>query len=185
MPANMSDYKTPKSAYTKIEINHPYLLLSDDQFTLLDDNMARNTIQYAHMYVQMTPMLLFRHTNKNCYVNIIEHAAAKVVMSTCTFLYYNNITVHASLVTTNHFFFLLNIQDELKVTCGLYNHETICSTHSVSIVNRKDLCDCVIQTTDIQLIGSHSNCTSNGNFTIYHTFNFVTEWIYNKMTISY
>ncbi len=181
----MSDYKTLSSAYTKIEISHPYLLLSDDQFALLDDNMDRNTIWYDHMCVQKTLILLFRHTNKNCYVNIIEHAAAKVITSTCTFVYYQNITVHASLVTTNDFLFLLNIQEELKVTCGLYNHESIHSAYSVSIVNRKELCDCIIHTTEIQLIGSHSNCCSNGNFTIYHMFNFFTECIYNKMTMSY
>ncbi len=52
-------------------------------------------------------------------------------------------------------------------------------------MNRKDLCDYVIQTTEIQLIGSHSNCSSNGNLAIYHTSNFVTEWIHNKMTMSY
>ncbi len=100
MPMNMSDYKRTSSAYTKIEISHAYLLLSDDQFVLLDDNMDRITIQYDHMYVQTTTILLFRCTNKNCYVNIIEHAEAKVITSTCTFLYYHNITVHASLLTT-------------------------------------------------------------------------------------
>ncbi len=184
MPMNMSDYKTFSSSYTKIEISHPYLLLSDDQFALLDHDMDRNTIQYDHMYVQTTPILLFRCTNKNCYINIIEHATANVITSTCTFLYYHNITVHASLVTTNDFFFLLNMQEELKVTCGLYNWETTRSTYSASFVNRKDLCDCFIQTAEIQLIGSHSNCSSNGNFDIYYTFNFVTEWIYNKMTMS-
>ncbi len=63
---------------------------------------------------------------------------------------------------------------------GLYNRETIRTTYSVSIVKRIDLCDCVIQTTEIQLIGSHTNCSSNGNFLIHHTFNFVTQWIYNK-----
>ncbi len=67
----MSDYKTPKSAYTKIEISHPYLLLSDDQFTLLDNSMDRNTIQYDHMYVQTTPILLFRHMNKKTVASIL------------------------------------------------------------------------------------------------------------------
>ncbi len=43
----------------------------------------------------------------------------------------------------------------------------------------------VIQTIEIQLIGSHSNCSSNGNFIIYHTLNFVTEWLYNKLTMPY
>ncbi len=57
MPTNMSDYKTTSSAYTKLEISHPYLLLSNDQFALLDDNMDINIIQYDHMYVQTTPML--------------------------------------------------------------------------------------------------------------------------------
>ncbi len=85
IPTNMSDTKTTISAYTRLEISHPYLLLSDDQFALLDDNMDRNVIQYDHMYVQTTPILLFRWTNKNCYINIIEHAAANVITSTCNF----------------------------------------------------------------------------------------------------
>ncbi len=87
MPTNMSDSKTTTSAYTRHEIRYPYLLLSDDQFVLLDHNMDRNVVQYDYMYVQTTPILLSRWTNKNCYVNIIEHADANVIMSTCEFLY--------------------------------------------------------------------------------------------------
>ncbi len=55
----------------------------------------------------------------------------------------------------------------------------------LAIINRKDLCNCVIQTTEIQLIGSHTNDSSNGNFLIQHTFNFGTEHKHNKMTMSY
>ncbi len=71
IPRNMTDNKKPRSSYTKRQITHPYLLLSDDQFALLDDNMDKNTIQYDHMYVQTKQILLFRRTDKNCYVNII------------------------------------------------------------------------------------------------------------------
>ncbi len=39
----MSYSKTTTSAYTRLEMSHPYLLLSDYQFVLLDDNMDRNT----------------------------------------------------------------------------------------------------------------------------------------------
>ncbi len=137
------------------------------------------------MYVQQEPLLLFRRTDKNCYINIIEHTPAKTIMSTCTFLYYYKITVHASLVTTIHFFYLLNINDELKITCGKYSRETTLSSHSVSIIKCSDACDCFIQSIEIQLIGSHSNCSSNGNFIIYHTFNFVTEWLHNKLVMPY
>ncbi len=87
------------------------------------------------------------------------------------------ITVHASLVTTSHFFYLPNINDELKITSGKYSREMTHSSHSVSIIKRSDACDCVIQSIEIQLIGSHSNCSSNSNFIIYHTFNFVTELV--------
>ncbi len=62
MPTNMTDNKKPRSAYTKLQISHPYLLLSDDQFALLDNSMDRNTIQYDHMYVQTTQIL---HNNNN------------------------------------------------------------------------------------------------------------------------
>ncbi len=52
MSTTMSVYKKLSSAYTKIEISHPYILLSDDQFALLDDNMDRSTIQYDQIYVR-------------------------------------------------------------------------------------------------------------------------------------
>ncbi len=100
-------------------------------------------------------------------------------------MYYHKITVHFTLVTTNDFSYLLNIQDEIKITCGKYNRETVREMHSVSTIKRKDICDYVIQTTEIQLIRRHSNCSSNGNFIIFHTFNFVTEWLYNKLTMPY
>ncbi len=58
-------------------------------------------------------------------------------------------------------------------------------THSVSIIKHTDTCDCVIQSVEIQLIGSHYNCSSNGNFIIYYTFNFVTEWLHNKKVMPY
>ncbi len=62
MTTNMTYFKKPRSAYTRLEISHPYLLLSDDsyllltgdQFALFDDSMDRNNIQYVHMYVQTT-----------------------------------------------------------------------------------------------------------------------------------
>ncbi len=136
------------------------------------------------MYVQQEPLLL-RRTDRNCYVNIIEHALAKIIKSTCTFPYFNKIIVHATLVTTSHFFYLINIYDELKITCGKYSRETIRHSHSLSIIKRSDACDCVIQSTDLQLIGSHTNCSSNGNFNIYHTFNFVTEWLNYKSVMPY
>ncbi len=83
------------------------------------------------------------------------------------------------------FFYLLNINDELKITCGKYSRETTRHSHSVSIIKCSDACDSVIQSVEIQLIGSHSNCSSNGNFIIYHTFNFVTEWQHNKIVMPY
>ncbi len=73
----------------------------------------------------------------------------------------------------------------MKITCGNYNRETIQHSHSVSIIKRSDACDCVIQSNDIQLIGSHTNCSSNGNFIIYHTYNFITEWLNNRDIMPY
>ncbi len=182
---NMSDEKSVSSSYDKLQISYPYLLLSDDQFALLDDNFDSQVIQYYHMYVQTEPILLFRRSDRNCYINIIEHAPAKTIISTCTFLYYHKISVHATLVTTSHFFYLLNIYDELKITCGIYSQETKCYSYSVSIIKCTDACDCVIQSMEIQLIGSHYNCSSNGNCIIYHIFNFVTEWLHNKKVMPY
>ncbi len=122
----------------------------------------------------------YRRKDKNCYINIIEHSSARTITSTCTFLYYHKITVHASSFTTSHLFYLLNINDELKITCGKYSRETTCCSHSVSFIKHNDACNCVIQSVEIQLIASHSNCSSNCNF-----INFVTEWLHNKVVMPY
>ncbi len=154
LPTNMSDEKSLSSSYIKLQVSHPYLLLGDEQYAVLDNNFDLQVVQYDHMYVQQEPLLLFRRTDKNCYINIIEHSPAKTITSTCTFLYHHKITVHASLVTTSHFFYLLNINDELKITCGKYGRQTKCHSHSVSIIKQTDTCDCVIQSVEIQLICS-------------------------------
>ncbi len=121
LPTNNSDEKSVSSLYTKLQVSHPYILLGDEQFALLNSNFDRQVVQYDHMYVQTEPILLFRRTYRNCYINIIELAHAKTITSTCIFPYYHKITVYASLVTTSHFFYLLNINDELKITCGKYS----------------------------------------------------------------
>ncbi len=91
MPTNMTDNKKPISSYTKLLITKPYLLISEDLFVLLNEDVDKNTIQYDHMYVQTTPILLFRHTSKTCYINIIEHTIAESITSTCVFSYYNTL----------------------------------------------------------------------------------------------
>ncbi len=89
---------------------------------------------------------------------------------------------------------MLNINDELKITCCKYSRETKCYSHFVSIIKNTDACDCVIQSVAIQLIGSHYNCISNDNFIIYHTFKvlslngYITRTLCHtigKMSISY
>ncbi len=129
----MSNEKTLSSSYTKLQVSHPYLLLGDDQYALLNKDFDRQVVQYDNMYVQQEPLLLFKRTDKNYYINIIEHTPAKTITSTCMFLYYHKITVHASLVTTSDFFYILNINDELKITCGKYIREI-----SVSIIKWND-----------------------------------------------
>ncbi len=94
-------------------------------------------MQYDHIYVQQEPLLLFRRIDKNCCINIIEHTPAKTITSTCMFLYYHKIIVHASLVTTSYFFYLLNINDELKITCRKYGRQT--TNNTVSPISVKQL----------------------------------------------
>ncbi len=112
----------------------------------------------------------------------LSSTPAKTITSTCMLLYYHKITVHVSRVTTSHLFYLLNINYELKITRGKYGRQTKRHSHSVSIIKCTEVCDCVIQSVEIQLIGSHSNCSSNGNFIIYYTFNFVTALLWGKRT---
>ncbi len=144
--------------------------------------MARNTIQYDHMYVQTTLILVFRCTNKNCCVKIIEHTKANFIMSTCTFLFYHNITVHASLVTTNDSLYRMNWRSPVEfITVKLFDQHILLASLIGKIYAtvlykqlRSNLLEVIPTAVPMWIY-----------FLIQHTFNFVTEWIYNKMTMSY
>ncbi len=86
LPTNMSDEKSLSSSYSKLQVSHSYLLLGDEQYTLLDNNFDRQVVHYDHMYVQQEPLMLFRRMDKNCYIKVIAHPQAKTITSTCTFL---------------------------------------------------------------------------------------------------
>ncbi len=47
-PTNMSDEKSLSSSYTKLQVSHPFLLLGDEQYALLDNNFDRQVVQYDH-----------------------------------------------------------------------------------------------------------------------------------------
>ncbi len=81
------------------------------------------------------------------------------------------------------FTLLMTIRNALWTMRLIYSRKFF--PHSVSIIKHTDACDCIIQSVEIQLIGGHSNCTSNGNFIIYHTFNFVTECLHNNKVMPY
>ncbi len=86
LSTNMSDEKTLSSSYTKLRVSHPDLLLGDDQYALLNKDFDRQAVQYDYMYIQQELLLLVRRIDKNCYINIIEHAPAKTIMSTICIL---------------------------------------------------------------------------------------------------
>ncbi len=51
LPTKMSDGKSLSSSYTKLQVSHPYLLLGDDQFALLNSDFDRQVVQYDHIAV--------------------------------------------------------------------------------------------------------------------------------------
>ncbi len=112
LSTNMSDRKNFSSFTPNFKsATHTYCFVMVCLPLILNSNFDGQVVRYDHMYVQTEPMILFRRTDKNCYINIIEHSPAKTITSTCTFLYYHKISLHATLVTTSHFFYLLNIHD--------------------------------------------------------------------------
>ncbi len=100
-----------------------------------------------------------------------------MITDTCKFRYYQNKVVPTALVSTANHFYLLNVNTEIVVVCAQSKGKTIRQIHSISIIARNDQCLCTIYTTNIIILGTHSYCTTDGQFKIYYTFNFATEWI--------
>ncbi len=63
------------------------------------------------------------------------------------------------------------------MVCGQSKGKTIRQVQSISIIARIDLCLCIMDTKYIIILGTNSNCTTDGQFKIYYTFNCATEWI--------
>ncbi len=81
-----------------------------------------------------------------------------MLTATCKFTYYQNIFVQASLVTTSTHFYLLNVYEKITIVGGKFQTETECQSYSVSIILLRDLCQCIVQTTELQLLDTDTNC---------------------------
>ena len=150
----------------------------------MKDDFSKHTNKYDSLHVPVKPLLLFKNIIENCYINIYRHAPASVIKDTRTFHFYMNITVNPTLITTNSYFFLLNIYSQYAVSCNDGKPPKVHDTFAISIIKRTSLCHCTLETKDIYLIGSEINCTDYPNFEVKYSFNFVTEWLYNKPSIS-
>ncbi len=107
------------------------------------------------------------------------------IISTCTFQFYRNISVKPSLVTTNAYYYLMNVFSVITFTCQVDIAVTEKNSFAVIIVNQLDLCRCTMKTKNIYLLGTAANCTSTLGLRFVYTYNFVTEWLKKKFSIPF
>jgi hypothetical protein len=185
LPTNMSTPKTTFGSYTRLYVEHKYMILNDFHYAFLNDDFDKWTIQHDGLHVPTTPLLIFTRNFTNCYVNIVQHSPASVITDTCSFKFYRNISVSPTLVATSTHYFLMNVQSEFYVKCSNSKHSVSRTAHSISIIKRTALCRCTINIKNVLLIGSETNCSNSHTFSMQYTYNFVTEWLSNQLSIRF
>ncbi len=151
----------------------------------MDIDFDKDTIQFDNLYVPISALLMFNNKENNCYLNILEHVKMEIITSTCIFQFYQNISVKPSLVTTNAYYYLINVFSLMTITCEVDMAVTEKDSFAVTIVSRLDLCRCTLETENIYLLGTATNCTSTPGLKFVYTYNFVTEWLKNKISIPF
>ncbi len=122
---------------------------------------------------------------RNCYLKILGNVRMEIITSTYTFQFYHNISVKPSLVTTNAYYYLIKVFSVIPITFEVDMAVTEKESFAVTIVNRLDLCRCTLKTKNIYLLGTATNCTSTPGLRFVYTYNFVTEWLKNKLSIPF
>ncbi len=117
MPTNMSEVCSKMNSYTKLDIEYPYITFKEYWYTTLDINFDRNTIKFDNLHVPTSAMLMFKHQQYNCYLNIMDHVEMKDIMITCAFQSYRNISVKSTLVATEAHYYLMNVYSTVIITC--------------------------------------------------------------------
>ena len=185
IPVNMSIPKHFYGSYTKLDIAHKYMISNNNKFAFLKDNFDKQTMLHDRLYVSTVPMLLFNINNNNCFINIIGNSPANLIIKTCKFKFYNNISVSPTLITTSSHYYLMNVNSHLSVICSNNNASFEKQGYSIDIIKRTALCECTLQMNDILLIGSESKCSNSPSFSMKYTYNFVTEWFSNPDSINF
>ncbi len=101
----------------------------------MDIDFDKDTIQFDNLYVPISVLLMFNHQEDNCYLNILGHVKMEIITSTCTFQFYHNISVKPSLVTTNAYYYLINVFSVITITCEVDMAVTEKDSFAVAIVN--------------------------------------------------
>ncbi len=79
----------------------------------------------------------------------------------------------------------MNVFSLITITCEVDMAVTEKDSFTVTIVNRPNLCRSTLKTKSIYLLGTGTNCTSTPGLRFVYIYNFVTEWLKNKLSIPF
>ncbi len=135
LPTNMSTICSQINSYTKLGIDYPYIAFNKYRYPTLDIDFDKDTIQFDNLHVPTSALLMFNHQEDNCYLNILGHVSTEIITSTYTFQFYRNLSVKPSLVTTNAYYYLMNVFSLISITCEVDMAVTEKISFAVTIVN--------------------------------------------------
>ena len=176
LPVNMSGAISDTDAYTQLQVDSKFFAFNDDYYLELTDDFVKHTVNYRSLYVPRNAMLLRTDRLRHCVLNILDRRQPEVIAATCKFQYYQALEVSPSLVTTDQFYYLMNVHFEVKIICkAIYKSKSLMS-RSLTVVRKEDLCQCDLVFGRYLIFGDNQNCTPTTSVKLQFTYNYVTEW---------
>lgn len=174
VPLDKDTYDGKEHKYTKVDLSHSHLAISDQEYMDLTQHELDSCIKLHMDY--LCPNLRLTASTKvlSCAAALFQvNPQDEVVRELCSFTYYEHIQPPPKILETQDEILLANLPSKWQLVCDNQIDRPIPLDSAIyTVVNRDDLCTCGIIAQHVFLYESMRMCDNpDTQVTLYYTYN--------------
>ena len=172
---DVETYLGGKREYTQIIPETEYIALTDNNYVPLTQVQISLCAKIGYTYYCEYAHLLKKHTEHTCMSAIYYDQESKIKANQCKTIAFDN-TLESKILDAGNILILSNLQKPWTIACKDISRVFEIEYSTYHILNRSDLCECLLTAGNYLLSQTDTNCRDmpearDGYFTTYYAFN--------------
>jgi hypothetical protein len=182
VPSNLTRrQKLINSTYTRLDTSTSYLAINEGLYAEFEMDFLEQCEVYGGIYISKTALLHTNNKYPSCVSAIFLDEHHTKIFELCKFQLFPHIHLPATVIETEEYYLLINVENKFSVTCKSNMKSSFQKGHTYSVVMKKGMCQCYLQTDVHILLTPNTDCElGTGDFTVKYVHNFAVASIIHR-----